>query len=134
MYQHKTKIRVRYGETDKMGYLYYGNYAQYFEVGRVEAMRSLGLVYAELEDRYHVMLPVSSYETKYVRPARYDELLTVTTHIIEMPNKFMKFYTEIHNEKDELVNIGKVTLAFVSTKGKRRGAPGFMKKILKKHF
>lgn len=134
MYSYKTKIRVRYGETDKMGYLYYGNYAQYLEVGRVETMRSLGLVYADLENKHHIMLPVASYETKYLKPAYYDEMLTVTTSIVEMPDKFMDFITEIHNEKGQLINVGKISLAFVTTKGRRTRAPKFMTDKLKSYF
>ena len=134
MYKFTTHIRVRYAETDKMGYLYYGNYAQYLEVGRVETMRSLGLIYAELEDKHKILLPVASYETKYLRPAYYDQLLSVTSEIIEMPDKFMKFYTEIHNEAGKLLNTGKVTLAFITSNGKRTTAPEFMKEALKGYF
>ena len=75
-----TEIRVRYGETDQMGYCYYGNYAQYFEVGRVEALRSLGMSYKALEEQ-GVMLPVSEFSVKYLSPAFYDDLLTVKTEI-----------------------------------------------------
>ena len=75
---HETKVRVRYGETDQMGYCYYGNYAQYFEVGRVEALRSLGCSYKALEDQ-GIMLPVSEYNVKYKRPAYYDDELTIQT-------------------------------------------------------
>lgn len=134
MYSFKTQIRVRYGETDKMGFLYYGNYAQYFEVGRVETMRSIGLVYAELEDIHGILLPVANYETKYVRPAYYDELLTITTYITELPETFMKFKTEIHNEKEELLNVGRVTLAFISKHGQRTSAPKFMIDALIAYF
>jgi acyl-CoA thioester hydrolase len=85
LYTHDTPIRVRYGETDKMGYLYYGNYASYFEVGRVEWLRSLGLTYKSLEDEHGIWLPVVSLEMRFVRPAYYDDLLTVRTTVRTMP-------------------------------------------------
>lgn len=134
MYTFSTQIRVRYGETDKMGYLYYGNYAQYLEVGRVETMRSIGLVYADMEDIHNVLLPVAFYETKFVRPAKYDDLLRVETTIPEMPDRFIKFHTKIYNESDELVNIGKITLAFINRKEERLRAPDFMIEALKAYF
>lgn len=134
MYTFSTKIRVRYGETDKMGYLYYGNYAQYLEVGRVETMRSVGLVYADMEDKHGILLPVALYEAKYVRPAKYDQLLTVETTIPEMPDRFIKFHTKIFNENEELLNIGKITLAFITAKEERTRAPEFMIEALKPYF
>jgi acyl-CoA thioester hydrolase len=76
MFQHKTKIRVRYGETDQMGYMYYGNYAEFFEVGRVEMLRSLGLTYAGMEAS-GIMMPVLELNCKYLKPARYDEEITI---------------------------------------------------------
>ena len=79
-FKHNSTLRVRYGETDQMGYCYYGNYAQYFEVGRVEALRSLGVSYKSLEAR-GIMLPVSHFEINYKAPALYDDALVITTHI-----------------------------------------------------
>ena len=76
----KTSLRVRYGETDQMGYCYYGNYAQYFEVGRVEALRSFGMSYKDMENS-GVMLPVSEFNVRYFAPAYYDDLLLITTKI-----------------------------------------------------
>jgi len=134
MYTHRVQIRVRYGETDKMGYLYYGNYAQYLEVGRVETMRSVGLVYADMEDIHGILLPVALYETKFVRPAKYDDLVTVETTIPEMPDRFIKFHTKIYNEQEELLNIGKITLAFITDKEERTRAPEFMIDALKAYF
>ena len=83
MYQHQTQIRVRYGETDQMGYLYYGNYALYYEVGRTDAIRQLGLTYKWMEQN-GVALPVAECNLQYLRPAFYDELLTVNTIIKEI--------------------------------------------------
>jgi acyl-CoA thioester hydrolase len=113
MFIHETQIRVRYGETDQMGYLYYGNYAQYYEVGRAEAIRSLGLSYREMEVKYGIMMPVMSLQMRYVRPALYDELVTVRTTLRHLPTDTITFYMEIFNEKKKLVNGGSVKLCFV---------------------
>ena len=85
MYSFETQLRVRYGETDQMGYLYYGNYAQFYEVGRVETMRSLGMSYKTLETDYGILMPVMSMQVRYVRPAFYDDLLTIKTTIRHFP-------------------------------------------------
>jgi len=76
MFRSETKIRVRYGETDQMGFAYYGNYAQYYEVGRVEALRGIGMSYRELEED-GVMLPVYTFSIKYLKPALYDDEITI---------------------------------------------------------
>ncbi|NNC83524.1 MAG: acyl-CoA thioesterase [Flavobacteriales bacterium] len=106
-------IRVRYGETDRMGYCYYGNYAQYFEVGRVEALRSKGLSYKELEDQ-GIALPVSHYSVEYKRPAYYDDELKVVTHIRECTGTRIHFDYEIFNQLEELLCTAQTTLVFVS--------------------
>jgi acyl-CoA thioester hydrolase len=112
MYAHEIQIRVRYGETDKMGYLYYGHYAEYFEVGRVELIRSLGLSYKSLEDNHGIWLPVVSLDMRFVRPAYYDDLLTVRTELRELPGEYITFHVEILNEKRKLLNAGRVRLCF----------------------
>lgn len=123
MYQSKTQIRVRYGETDQMGVLYYGAYALYYEVGRAEAIRQLGLTYKELEDR-GIIMPVVEMRSKYLRPARYDDLITVTTTLRELPeHPLITFYSELHNEAGELLNTGSVTLVFYDPKEKKKVAP-----------
>lgn len=119
---HTTKLRVRYGETDQMGYCYYGNYASYFEVGRVEAMRSLGVSYKSLEEE-GVMLPVSHFEVDYLRPALYDDELLVTTAITELKGPRLFFEYEIHNPQGELVAKAKTTLVFVAKITMRPIAP-----------
>ena len=121
-FSHKTKIRVRYGETDQMGYCYYGNYASYFEVGRVEALRSLGMSYRALEEE-GVMLPVSRFEVDYNRPALYDDELTVTTTIVEVAGARLFFEYEIHNPAGELISRAKTTLVFVAKTTMRPIAP-----------
>ena len=111
MYSHSTQIRVRYGETDQMGFVYYGHYALYYEVGRVEAIRSLGLTYKDIEDQ-GVLMPVVRLESKYIQPAKYDELLTVSSTIRDLPDRFIIFEVEIRNEEQQILNKAKVTLCF----------------------
>lgn len=135
MYQHEYHKRVRYAETDKMGYLYYGHYAKYYEIGRVEMLRALGLSYRELEDEHHVMMPVTSLQCRYVRPAYYDELLCIRTSLKELPDKFITFHVEIFNEKNKLVNGGTVRLCFVNTQNNKTvPAPEVLIRKLKPYF
>lgn len=108
----ETQIRVRYSETDQMGYVYYGNYAQYFEVGRVELLRQLGMSYKGLEES-GIMMPVISMSSKYLKPAKYDNLLTVRTFIKEKPQFRCKFEYEVLNEMNELLHVGETTLVFI---------------------
>jgi len=123
MYSHEIQIRVRYGETDKMGYLYYGNYAQYYEIGRVELIRSLGVSYKSMEDS-GIMLPVIDLNIKFIKPAYYDEVLTLKTTLPELPNVRITFNYEITNEQKEVINTGKTTLVFFdNNKGKPCRAP-----------
>ena len=118
MYSHDTNIRVRYAETDKMGYLYYGNYAAYYEVGRVETIRSLGVNYKTMEDE-GIMLPVLELKSKFLKPALYDDLLTVRTKIPHMPGIRIYFEYEIFNEQNVLLNTGSTELVFFDWKKKR---------------
>lgn len=112
-FKHQTQIRVRYGETDQMGYCYYGNYAQYLEVARVESLRELGVSYKELEDR-GVMLPVSELSISYIFPAKYDDLLTIEATITALVGARILFDYSIHNEQNRLVASAKTTLVFVA--------------------
>ena len=123
MFTFDTQLRVRYGETDQMGYLYYGHYAQYFEVGRAETIRSLGISYKEMETDLGIMMPVMSLQMRYVRPALYDELLTIRTTLRQLPESTMTFHHEIFNEKKKLVNGGSVKLCFVDMKSGKTVAP-----------
>jgi acyl-CoA thioester hydrolase len=135
MYSHETQKRVRYGETDQMGYLYYGRYADLYEIGRVEMLRSLGLTYREMEEVEGIMLPVKSLQMRFVRPAKYDELLTIKTTLREMPDKDIVFYVEVFNEKNKIVNGGSVRLAFVEmATNKTVTAPAFLVEKLKPYF
>jgi acyl-CoA thioester hydrolase len=120
MYTSTTEIRVRYGETDQMGYLYYGNYALYYEVGRAEAIRQLGFTYRELEET-GIMMPVVELNSKYIRPALYDDLITVKTTLTELPKgSKVVFHSELYNEKGELLNKGTTTLVFYDPRKKEK--------------
>jgi acyl-CoA thioester hydrolase len=132
MYVTEIKIRVRYGETDQMGYVYYGNYAQYFEVARVEALRNLGFSYKKLEQE-GIMLPVLNYSVKYIRPAYYDDELTIKVMVKEIPMARIRFDYEVYNEKAELTTVADVTLVFISRKtGKPCAAPDDFTDALRK--
>lgn len=111
-YQNEVKIRVRYGETDQMGYCYYGNYAQYFEVGRVEALRSIGMSYRDMENQ-GIMLPVSEFSVLYKSPAFYDDELKIETKITEIKGARLYFEYEIQNENKKLIAMAKTVLVFV---------------------
>ena len=115
MIKNQTKIRVRYGETDQMGYVYYGNYAQFFEVGRVEWLRSLGVSYKSLEAS-GIMLPVIQLNINYIKPAKYDDLLTIVTVLGNKPLVKIDFDFEILNEKKELLTTGFTRLVFMDMK------------------
>lgn len=130
MYTHTTKIRVRYGETDQMGYVYYGNYAEYYEVARVEMLRSLGMDYVGMEGA-GVMMPVLELNCKYIRPALYDQEITIKTTINELPGVRIHFKYELSNPAGELINIGTTTLVFVDMSKNKPCSPpeNFMEKL-----
>ena len=113
MYSFETKLRVRYAETDQMQFVYYGVYSQYFEVGRVELLRSLGICYKEIELMGYA-LPVVNMSINYKKPALYDDLLTIRTVIKELPTTKIKFEYEIFNMKGDLLTIGEVVLVFIN--------------------
>ena len=122
MFEHRSQFRVRYADTDQMAYVYYGNYARYFELGRVEALRSLGISYRRLEEE-GVMMPVLENFSKYLRPAYYDELLEIRVMIKEMPGIRIRFDYEIFRESGELIHTGYSLLAFVSVATKKLTSP-----------
>ncbi|MFM6976963.1 MAG: acyl-CoA thioesterase [Sphingobacteriaceae bacterium] len=130
MLTHATKLRVRYGETDQMGYMYYGNYAEWYEVGRVEMLRSLGLSYQEMENS-GIMMPVLELKCKYIKPAFYDQEITVKVIINKLPGIRIHFHYELYNEENELINLGETTLVFVDIEKNKPCSPpaDFLKKI-----
>ncbi|MGZ3899452.1 MAG: acyl-CoA thioesterase [Bacteroidia bacterium] len=135
MIKAETKLRVRYGETDQMGYAYYGVYAQYYEVGRVETMRMLGFSYKEVEER-GILLPVVDYSINYKKPAFYDDEITIITYIKEMPRGVkLPFEYECYNANGELLNTGKVTLVYVQKSNNRVSSiPAWLEEAFKPFF
>lgn len=112
MFKAKTEIRVRYAETDQMGYVYYGNYAMYFEVARVEALRSIGFSYRVMEES-GILMPVLESHIRYLRPGKYDDLLTIHTVIPEVPGVKIRFNYQVTNSLGEQISEGWTTLAFL---------------------
>lgn len=134
MLTEEINVRVRYAETDQMGYVYYGNYATYYEVARVETLRNLGLSYKLMEEE-GVMMPVVENKSKYIRPARYDDLLTVKVFVENMPLKTITFKYEIYNERKKLIHLGETILAFVNMKsGRACEAPESINTLLAPFF
>lgn len=125
---------MRYAETDQMGVVYYGVYAQYFEVGRVESLRDLGIRYRALEEQ-GIMLPVRRLEVNFRAPARYDDWLTIETTVQEMPQTRILFAHRILNEANQVLCTGTVELIFVDALSRRpRMAPAEVLDALKPYF
>ncbi len=134
-YEHSMQIRVRYGETDQMGFVYYGVYAQYYEVARVEAIRALGITYADLERKHHIWMPVMNMQVRFLRPAKYDDLLTIHTIIPSLPDWEIRFRYEIFNEQQQLLNGATVNLCFLDAHTQKRiPTPDFLKSLFAPHF
>jgi len=113
-----------------MSYVHHGNYASYFEMGRLEWLRNKGISYKEMEEN-GVMLPVYALATRFVSPAKYDDLLTITTRLKEMPSVRISFEYEIHNQENKLIATGETTLVFVNMKtGRPMKAPSYILNLL----
>ena len=112
------KLRVRYSDTDQMGYVYYGRYASYYEVARVELFRNLGFSYKKLEEE-GIGMPVIDIETKYLLPIKYDEEITIRTRIEKLPSSRIIFHYEILNQNNDLANTAKTTLTFINLLNKK---------------
>src|SRR5690606_28877172 len=134
MYISETSIRVRYGETDQMGYVYYGNYAMYYEVARVESLRQLGLTYRELEEM-GIMMPVIENRSRFLAPPKYDDLLRIVTTLREKPGVRIKFEYDIYNGENTLIHQGETVLVFINkhTINPCRQPPQ-MEKVLQQFF
>lgn len=136
MYTSTTQIRVRYGETDQMGYLYYGFYALYYEQGRTEAIRELGFTYKALEAQ-GILMPVVEMQARYHRPALYDDLVTVRTSIrtLDPDSPEIVFHSELFNENNKLLNEASVKLVFYDKEQRRKiNLPSIMYEVLKPFF
>ena len=127
-------LRVRYGETDPMKYVYYGNYAEYLEVARVELFRELGIPYDEIENQ-GIWLPVSEFSIKYLKPGLYDEILEIHTFIKKIPGVRIEFEYEIYNSSKEKITEAKTTLFFLDAKkNKVIKCPDFLMQLLLKNW
>lgn len=134
MYQQEVQVRVRYAETDQMGFVYYGNYAMYYEIARVEAFRELGYPYKLMEEE-GIGMPVISLQVNYHGPARYDDLLTVKVSIPEKPKSRIKFAYEVTNQEGKLINTGSTELVFMKMDtGRPVRLPEAMDKLLQPFF
>ena len=135
MFRHKTYKRIRYADTDKMGYLYYGNYAVLYEIGRSEMVRDIGLPYQRMEDEMKIMMPVVAISSRYRLPLYYDEKAAIVTILKDMPGKLITFHHEIYNEEKELCHTAEVKLFFVDMEtGKRVSAPRDLTQKLEPYF
>jgi acyl-CoA thioester hydrolase len=127
-------LRVRYGETDPMKYVYYGNYAEYFEVARVELFRSLGMSYDEIEKR-GIFLPVSEYKIKYLKPALYDQILEIHTYVRKIPGIRIEFDYEIYNEEKVKITEASTTLFFLdAATNKIVKCPDYLMTLIEKQW
>jgi acyl-CoA thioester hydrolase len=135
MFTSETQIRVRYAETDQMGVVYHSNYFPYFESARAESIRQLGFTYADME-RMGVIMPVVDVHCRYLRPAKYDDLLTIKTTLKELPvHHKIEFHHDVLNEAGELLAVGKIILYFMEAKGMRKTVmPEHLMKKLQTYF
>lgn len=135
MFNSETTIRVRYAETDQMNVVYHGNYAQYFEVARAEAIREMGFTYKEMEAT-GIVMPIVELHTKFLRPARYDDLLTIKTQLRELPTDHrIEFHHEVLNEEGRLLTIGRIVLYFLDAKTMARSTmPSALANHLEPYF
>lgn len=134
MYIFETNYRVRYADIDQMGFMYYGNYARLFEIGRVESLRNLGVRYKDIEIA-GVWMPVYENNSKYIEPAKYDELLTIKISLKKMPKVRIEFLAEIFNETGKLIHTGFTTLVFVNANNQKLTlCPSIISEKLKPYF
>jgi acyl-CoA thioester hydrolase len=135
MFITETKIRVRYAETDQMNVVYHGNYAQYFETARAESIRQLGFTYKEME-QMNIIMPIVEFHCKFIRPAHYDDLLTVKVILKELPTDHrIEFHHEVFNEKEKLLTLGRAVLYFMHASTMEKASmPGALYEKVKPFF
>ncbi|MGR3809023.1 acyl-CoA thioesterase [Jiulongibacter sp. NS-SX5] len=134
MYTFDTPYRVRYADTDKMGFMYYGHYSKLYEIARVESLRSLGIRYKDMEDA-GIIMPVVQNNSRYIAPAKYDDLLNIRLYLKKMPDRKVIFEYEIFNEEEILIHKGETILVFMDVaKQKVIDTPANVKDALKPFF
>jgi len=135
MFEDSTQVRVRYAETDQMDVVYHGNYAQYFEVARAEAIRRLGFTYKDME-AMGTFMPIVELHCKFLRPAHYDDLLTIKTILKELPaDHRIEFHHEVYNEQNKLLTTGRVVLYFMNMKTREKASmPSALAEKLQSYF
>lgn len=134
MLENNHKFRVRYIETDQMGHVHHANYVQYYEMGRIEWLRSFGVSYKEMEES-GVLLPVAAMSYQFKKSAKYDDQLTLTTYLKELPTAKIIFEYKLHNDKNELLSTGETVLVFVNKETMRPiKCPDYLMDILKSHL
>lgn len=135
MYTTETQIRIHYALTDQMGMVYHGHYAQFYEIARTEAIRQLGYTYKDIEEK-GIIMPVIDIHSRFLRPAKYDDLITVKTTLKELPvHHKIVFHHEIYNEQNELLNSGVISLYFLQKSDmKKCEMPRELRDVLKKYF
>ena len=135
MFETTHQVRVRYADTDQMNVVYHGNYATYFEVGRTESIRHLGFTYKDME-AMGVIMPVVEWHAKFVRPAHYDDMLTIKTTLKELPHDHrVEFFQEVYNEREKLLTTGKAVLYFIDAKTKNKtNMPKQLREKLEPYF
>ena len=134
MYSHEIEIRVRYGEVDMMGYLYYGYYSFYYEQARVETMRSLGIPYKKMEE-LGFLLPVVDLRIRFIKPAYYDDIVRIKTMVKQMPKVRHHFHYEMYNNAGELINEAETTLVYLDKETRKPIAcPPFVRDLLKPYL
>ena len=134
MISSENNIQIRYDEVDKMGYVYHGNYAKYYHISRTELMRSIGLSDKKLEG-YNIIMPIIELNIKYLKPVYYDDIITIKTLLRRLPDTRMKFYHEVRNEENKLINTASSTVVFVDMETRLpMRAPEFFRDKLKPYF
>tara|TARA_B110000014_G_scaffold200181_1_gene149631 strand:- start:433 stop:846 length:414 start_codon:yes stop_codon:yes gene_type:complete len=118
MIESNFKVRIRYSDTDQMGYVYYGKYANFYEIARVELFRKLGFSYSQLEKK-GIGMPVIEMKSKYLMPAKYDEIIKINIQIKEKPSAKILFHYKLYNEKNNLINTASTLLTFINLQSKK---------------
>ena len=128
------EIQIRYDEVDKMGYVYHGNYAKYYHISRTELLRKIGFSDKSMES-HNIIMPIIELNIKYMKPIYYDDIITITTYMLNIPGARMKFLHEVRNTDDELINEATSTVVFVDMDSRMpMRAPDFLVNKIKTYF